>query len=129
MRSRLYLLALVSSAMMLGTGLASAQTVLPDEAVKANGSVGQNLTLTAVQKHLIYNAILREPMRAPAGRVPAAVGAAVPPATQLLDLPVQAVASNPSVELLKYAMVASDVVVVDPVSMRVVEVIHGGATP
>lgn len=130
MCSRLFALALISSVLTLGSSLASAQTALPEEAVKADGAIGQNLALTAVQKHVIYNAVLRERMRAPVGHAPvAAVGAAVPPATPLLDLPEQAVAGDPSAALLKYAMVESDVVVVDPLSMRVIEVIHGGATP
>jgi hypothetical protein len=30
---------------------------------------------------------------------------------------------------LKYAMVESDVVVIDPIKTRIVDVIHGGARP
>jgi hypothetical protein len=47
----------------------------------------------------------------------------------LLELPDQAAADQPWAEFLKYAMVDDDVVVVDPMAMRVVDVIHGNARP
>jgi hypothetical protein len=53
----------------------------------------------------------------------------VPPSIDLLDLPDQATVNDPAAALLKYAMVERDIVVVDPLSMRVVDVIRGGANP
>jgi hypothetical protein len=57
------------------------------------------------------------------------IGAPVPPSTELLDLPNLVSNDDTAAGLLKYAMVQSDIVVVDPLSMRVVDVIHGGAKP
>jgi hypothetical protein len=67
------------------------------------------------------------------GAVPSAVGAAVSPAAELAVLPHQAAAiasvDDAPGKDLKYAMVEDDVVVVDPVKLRVVEVIHGNNRP
>ena len=57
--------------------------------------------------------------------VSVAVGALVPPSVELRALPDQAAAGDPSADLLKYAMVENTiVVVVDPVTMRVVGIIR-----
>jgi hypothetical protein len=129
MRNPIQLTALAISAFLLGTAAAPAQTVGTDEAIKPNGTVVQNLALTPAQKNAIHNAVFQQRVRPFTVRLTAAVGAPVPPAVELLDLPDQATADNPWAALLKYAMVENDVVVVDPVGMRVVDVIHDGAKP
>jgi len=67
--------------------------------------------------------------RASSPTIPAAVGAAVSPTVQLYDLPDRTAPDNPWAAFLKYATVEDDVVVVDPVGMRVVDIIHGGVRP
>jgi hypothetical protein len=129
MRSKLCLVAFAFLVVSVGTTAASAQSAIPDEAVKPNGAVEQNLALTAAQRNAIYNAVIRQRVRPAAERVLATVGSSVPPSIELLDLPTLAIADDSSAALLKYAMVESDIVVVDPISMRVVDVIHGGVTP
>lgn len=114
---------------VFGSTVASAQTVEPDEAVDAQGTVAPRLSLTEAQKSAIYNAVLAQRVRNSAAQVPAAVGALVPPAVELAELPDQSAddpSSHPETRDLKYAMVQDDVVVIDAVNMRVVEVIHGG---
>ncbi len=121
---------------LLGTAAAFAQTAGPDEMVNASGAVSQQLGLTQAQKTAIYNVVRRQPMRGTPGipgAVPSAVGAPVSPAAELAILPSQAAAiasvdDTPEKDL-KYAMVEDDVVVIDPVKMRVVEVIHGNNRP
>jgi hypothetical protein len=127
MRGKFRLFALVFLTFALGTGAAVAQSTTPEESMRPDGAVGQNFTLTAAQKSAIYNAVAQQRVRLPAERLSAAVGSAVPPSIALVDLPDQATANDPAAALLKYAMVERDIVVVDPVSMRVVEVIRGGA--
>ena len=100
-----------------------------DEAVQPNGTLRQNLALTAGQRSAIYNIVIRERVKPHADQIAVAVGAPVPPTIELVDLPDQATADNPSAAFLKYAMVHGDVVVVDPVAMRVVDVIRNGAKP
>jgi hypothetical protein len=57
------------------------------------------------------------------GNVPAAVGAQVPPATELYFLPDNALATVPEVKGIKYTVAQNRVVLVDPTTMRVVDVI------
>lgn len=62
-----------------------------------------------------------------AAPVPAAVGAAVPQAMELPELPGQASPAPASAMPLKYAMVDDDVVVVDPVGMSVIDAVRSNA--
>lgn len=129
MRSKISFFALASLALILGSGAAAAQSATPEEMMRPDGVVGQDFALTAAQRNDIHNAIAQQRVRLPAEPLSAAVGAAVPPSIALLDLPDQATVNDPAAALLKYAMVERDIVVVDPVSMRVVDVIHDGASP
>jgi hypothetical protein len=124
---RFSLLALLG--LLFGMAPALAQSAGPDEAIQPNGTVAQSLVLTAGQRSAIYNIVIRQRVKPHADQIAVAVGTPVPPTIELVDLPDQVTADNPSAALLKYAMVANDVVVVDPVAMRVVDVIRNGAKP
>jgi hypothetical protein len=115
--------------LFFGIAPALAQSAGTIETVQPNGSVTQTLALTAGQRSAIYNIVIRERAKPHADQIAVAVGAPVPPTIDLVDLPDQATADNPSAALLKYAMVHGDVVVVDPVAMRVVDVIRNGVKP
>jgi hypothetical protein len=106
---------------------AFAQTIGPDETVGPRGDVGQAVALTPAQKNAVYNAVSRQRVRASQSAIPVAVGAPVPAAVKLADLPDETGVLAPA--LLKYAMVQDDVIVVDPVNMRVVDIIRGNAEP
>lgn len=127
MHGRTWLTPLVFLVFLVGTGNAFGQSTGPDEAVDFNGALQPAPWLTATQKSAIYNAVLAQRLRDSTAEVPKSIGAPVPPSAALSDLPGQDDADD--VALLKYAMVEGDVVVVDPVRMRVVEIIHGGARP
>jgi hypothetical protein len=129
MRNTLRLSAAALLGLFFGIAPALAQSAGPDEAIQPNGTVRQNLALTAGQRSAIYNIVIRQRAKPHAEQISIAVGAPVPPTIDLVDLPDQATADNPSAALLKYAMVHGDVVVVDPVAMRVVDVIRNGAKP
>jgi Protein of unknown function (DUF1236) len=129
MRNILRLSAAALLGLSFGIAPALAQSAGPDEAIQPNGTVRQNLALTAGQRSAIYNIVIRQRAKPHAEQISVAVGAPVPPTIDLVDLPDQATADNPSAALLKYAMVHGDVVVVDPVAMRVVDVIRNGAKP
>lgn len=112
---------------------ASAQSAGPVEAVGPDGAVVQPFVqpvpLTPLQRNAVYNTASRQHIQANAGEISAAVGAAVPPSLALGNLPdVPTLGDDPD-NVLKYATVEGDVVVVDPIRMRVVEVIHPGAGP
>lgn len=125
---RFPLLFLVALILGVRVGRACAQSPGLDEAVGPNGVATQQLTLTPVQRSAIYNAVMRQRVSTSSRGIAAAIGAPVPPSAELLDLPDQAVAEENG-GFLKYAMADGDVVVVDPIAMRVVDVIHPGAGP
>ncbi len=129
MRFGISLLAAPLAGLLLGTGGAFAQSAGLDEAVGPHGAVLQKHALTPVQKSAIYNAASQQKLRAATDRIAAAVGAPVPPSAELLDLPDQAGHDNALAGVLKYAFVENQVVVVDPIAMRVVDVIRGSARP
>jgi hypothetical protein len=112
---------------------ACAQSVGPVEAVGPDGAVVQPVVqpvpLTPLQRNALYNTASRQHVQANAGEITAAVGAAVPPSLALGNLPDVPTLGNDPDNVLKYATVEGDVVVVDPIRMRVVEVIHPGAGP
>jgi hypothetical protein len=125
-RSRFF--ALILAPAFFATTGASAQSVGPDEAIGSPGSLSQKTVLSPQQRRAIYESVAQQRVPSAAPTVPAIVGAPVPPSLALLDLPAQpsdpAQADDFGVRVLKYAMVADDVVVVDPIAMRVVDVIH-----
>jgi len=125
--------ALTTLALLFGVTAACAQSAGPVEAVGPDGvviqPVVQPMALTPVQRSALYNTASHQHIQANAGEISAAVGAAVPPSLALGDLPdVPTLGDDPD-SVLKYATVEGDVVVVDPIRMRVVEVIHPGAGP
>lgn len=136
MTARLRLAGLVLLASLPGITSVTAQSFGPDEAVGPPGSVSQQMVLSPQQRRAIYETIMRQRVHFAGPAVAAVVGAPVPPSLLLHDLP-DPPAGNPDLaaddsnaRVLKYAMVADDVVVVDPIVMRVVDVIHrGGVKP
>jgi Protein of unknown function (DUF1236) len=101
---------------------AAAQAVGADEAHSAPARPAPHLALSPAQKRAIYTAVLRQRLRTSAADIPLTVGATVPRSTVLLALPDAAQSDDLSV--LKYATVDDNVVIVDPVSMRVIDVIR-----
>jgi hypothetical protein len=123
---RFSLLFLASLVLSVGSGQACAQSSALDETAGPDG-VTQNLQLTPIQKSAIYNAVMQERVRGSSARIAARIGAPVPPSAELYDLPDQAGLGAGDGGTLKYAMVEGNIVVVDPLSMRVVDVIGQGA--
>jgi hypothetical protein len=129
MTARLWLSGPVLLASLLGVSAAAAQAIGPDEAVAPSGSLSQRSALSPQQRRAIYESVMRQRLRSTGPAVAAVVGAPVPPSLVLHDLPGQPsdpdqAADDFGIRVLKYAMVADDVVVVDPIAMRIVDVIH-----
>jgi Protein of unknown function (DUF1236) len=124
--TRFSLLFLLAVTLGLSTSGACAQSFAPDEAVGPNG-ITQRLQLSPVQRRAIYNAVMRQRVHGSNGEIPAIVGAPVPASAALSDIPDQAALAGVGDGLLKYATVAGEVVLVDPIRMRVVDVIDQGA--
>jgi hypothetical protein len=125
MKRGIWLTPLVFLAFFTVSGTAFGQSAGPDEAADAQGTLTPTAALTAAQKSAIYNAVQQQRVRASTTAIQTNIGAPVPPSVTLSDLPGQD-DDNDDSTLLKYAMVEGDVVVVDPVRMRVVDIIRGG---
>jgi hypothetical protein len=80
--------------------------------------------LSAAQKTAIYNALSRDKSKVVApGNFRASIGAPVPPSIELYALPSEAVANAQAASSYRYTMVNNQVVLVDPLTMQVVDII------
>jgi hypothetical protein len=103
---------------------ATAQAVGPDEAHGTPARLAPHIVLSPAQKRAVYTAVSRQRLRSSAADIPLSVGAAVPRSAVLLTLPDAARSGDLSGQYLKYAMVDDNVVLVDSISMRVIDIIH-----
>jgi hypothetical protein len=87
---------------------------------------GQRPDLSSDERSKIVAAIRedRSRTRAAAAKFPAQVGADVPPAIELYTLPDDALIQVPIAKMFKFVVLDGKVVLVDPTTMRVVEVIE-----
>ena len=104
---------------------AAAQAVQADEAHGPPTRLAPHIALSPAQKRAIYAAVSRQRLRTSAADIPLSVGATVPRSAALLTLPDEARGDDLSVQYLKYATVDGNVVRVDSVSMRVIDIIRG----
>ncbi|MGH6768381.1 MAG: DUF1236 domain-containing protein [Xanthobacteraceae bacterium] len=82
------------------------------------------LRLTDAQKATIASAIRKENKSVtPPPSFVVAVGAPVPPVIELYILPDVALAQVPTAKTVKYTVIQNEIVLVDPTTMRVVDVI------
>jgi hypothetical protein len=103
----------------------AAQAVGPDEAHGAPARLAPHIGLSPARKRAIYAAVSRQRLRTPAADIPLSVGATVPRSAVLLTLPEEARSDDLSDQYLKYATVDDNVVLVDPINMRVIDIIRG----
>jgi hypothetical protein len=125
-------LPIVVAALFAGAGISPtvAQALGPNEAHGSSANVQPSMALTASQKSAIYGTVLRQRLRsAPAADIPLIVGAPVPRSAPLLALPGEAVGDENAAQFLKYAIVEGNVVLVDSISMRVVDILHADVGP
>jgi hypothetical protein len=129
MKVNVHVSSLVFFLLLCSAGGTAAQMSGPDEAIGSRGGITQKLALSQAQRSAIYNAAVRQKVPTSSRGITAIVGTPVLPSVPLFDLPNAANIEAAEIKFLKYAMVEDNVVVVDPIRMRVVDVIHGGATP
>jgi hypothetical protein len=82
------------------------------------------IQLDPVQRAAIVTAVRDTKIPPPGRSFNLSVGAEVPPSIELYVLPIAALSQAPEVRNLKYTMVQNQVVLVDPLQMRVVDVIR-----
>ena len=118
----------IALALVSGIGLAAAQVSAPGAGGNTQpGAMSQpsQLKLSPAQRTAILNAVLQNsPKAAAPTNFQAAVGGPVPPSIELYPLPSGAVSQAPELGSLKYTMAQNQVVLVDPTTMRVVDIIR-----
>jgi hypothetical protein len=111
-------------ALVLAAGAANGLAQSDDSGSLSSAGVnGPKLDLTAAQRSAIYAAVSKDRSKVAPQRFPPVVGAEVPPMIELYALPDSAAAANPAVKFYQYTMVQNQVVLVDPIKMRVIDVI------
>ena len=110
--------AIIAIALLASVGVASGQAGLP-------GTSSSQMKLTPAQRIAILEAVLQDGGRtaAPTGFQPS-VGGPVPPSVSLRALPSGATAQSPDLYGKKYTMVQNQVVLVDPETMRVLDILR-----
>jgi len=118
----------IALAFVSGIGLAAAQGNSPGAGGEIqSGATSQpsQLKLSPAQRTAILAAVLQNGAKI---TVPpnfqASVGSSVPPSIELYTLPNGAVSQSPELRTLKYTMAQNQVVLVDPTTMRVIDIIR-----
>ena len=82
------------------------------------------LQLSASQKTAIFQSVTKEKVKTPPpANLQLSVGAQVPASVELYALPANIVSTVPATKQYKYTVAQNQVVLVDPASMKVVEII------
>jgi hypothetical protein len=114
---------------IVGLGPASAQIGSTPPTIQ-DGTIGRGdpysaqLRLSDAQKNAIAEAVRRDNKAVePSVSFVASVGAPVPPVIELYILPDAILADVPAAKRVKYTVVKNQLLLVDPVTMRVLEII------
>jgi hypothetical protein len=117
----------IALALASGIGLAAAQVSPPGAGGNAQpGAMSRpsQLTLSPAQKTAILNAVRQDGAKITAPtNFQASVGGSVPPSIELYTLPSGAVSQSAELRSLKYTMAQNQVILVDPTTMRVIDII------
>jgi hypothetical protein len=81
------------------------------------------LELTPAQRSAIYQEVHKDRSKVAPSRFATTIGAEVPPMIELYMLPDDILANNPVAKLYKFTRVDDEIVLVDPIHMRVVATI------
>ncbi len=104
---------------------AAAQATPAHPGAEENPAAVPSLKLTAAQKQTIYASISSQKQKETAPPTfRAAVGAVVPPSVELQALPKTIVDLIPELKDYEYAMVTNQVLLVDPKTKQVIEIIN-----
>jgi len=109
--------------LVAGANVAVAQTTII-ERDSPSVITRESVELTPVQRTTIYRTVTRERVRTAPGGVDVRLGARVPQAVELREMPSAVVEEVPTVRRYRYMVVNSEVVLVDPLTSEVVEIIR-----
>jgi hypothetical protein len=111
-----------AAAAISAAAVARAQTAGIDETVNTEG-MAPKLELTPAQRSAIYQEVHKDRSKVAPSRFATTIGAEVPPMIELYMLPDDILANNPVAKLYKFTRVDDEIVLVDPIHMRVVATI------
>jgi Protein of unknown function (DUF1236) len=118
----------IALAFASGIGLAAGQVGSPGAGREPqSGALSQpsQIKLSPAQKTAILNAVRQDGAKVTAPtNFQASVGGPVPPSIELYTLPSGAVSQSPELRSLKYTIAQNQVVLVDPTTMRVIDIIR-----
>ena len=118
----------IALAFASGVGLAAAQVSSPGGGdTLPPGALTQpsQLKLSPAQRTAILNAVLQNNAKIVASpNFQASVGGPVPPSIELYTLPSSAMSQSPELRVLKYTMAQNQIILVDPTTMRVIDIIR-----
>lgn len=110
---------------LAGTVTAHAQTTTVIEREGPSVITREHVELSPAQRTIIYRSIARERVRAaPSIGVEARLGARVPRSVELYQMPTTIVEEVPTLRRYRYMVVNDEVLLVDPATSEVVEVIY-----
>jgi len=113
-------------ALTAGSGLAAAQQPGPMTGTSSTATTSTDLQLTSQQRVQIYESVSKQKVSRtpPPANLQVAVGGDLPASMELYDLPANIAADIPATKLYKYTLVQSQVVIVDPTKMKVIDIIR-----
>jgi len=111
------------AAILLATSAAHAQTTII-ERDSPSVMTRERIELTPAQRTTIYRTVTRERVRTSAPAVDVRLGARVPQVVELSEIPSAIVEEIPTVRRYRYMVVNNEVVLVDPATSEVVEIIR-----
>jgi hypothetical protein len=112
-----------AAAILLFTGAANAQTTVI-ERDSPSVITRERIDLTPAQRTTIYRTVTRERVQTVPQGVDVRLGARVPQAVELREIPSAVVTEIPIVRRYRYMVVNNEVVLVDPATSEVVEIIR-----
>jgi hypothetical protein len=116
-------------ALLASVGIASAQSPTAPAGSPPGGRAESpmnqgKLQLSAAQKTTIFQSVMKEKVKTPPpASLRLSVGSEVPGSTELYALPANVVTQVPAAKTYKYTVAQNQVVIVDPISMKIVEII------
>jgi len=118
-------IATIAFVLFCAPDFAAAQTANPAGTNQQSQPLRQ-LELTPVQKEMIFTTIRRSSVRIanPPSNLDVSIGAQVASSTELYSLPDQVVEDMPDLKSFRFTIVNTTLLLIDPASMRVVEIIR-----
>jgi hypothetical protein len=112
-----------AAAILVATTAASAQTTII-ERDSPSVIIRERVELTPAQRTTIYRTVARERVRTAPAAVDVRLGARVPQTVELREIPSAVIEEVPIVRRYRYMVVNNEVVLVDPTTSEVVEIIR-----